>query len=156
MQSWAAAIEALPLARSLSASIWLYPLVNAGHVLGIALLLGAVVPLDLRLLGAWRAQPLLPLWRVLGQTAAAGLGLAMACGALLFVTRATEYLASPLFVAKMVCLTVGIGNAAWLRLKSGDSPCWHAQPPLHARMAAVVSLVAWLATMVLGRWIGYR
>ena len=43
-----AALEATALSQALRASIWLYPLVNTGHVVGIALLFGAIVPLDLR------------------------------------------------------------------------------------------------------------
>src|SRR5690606_37982067 len=104
MDGWAAALESLALARMLSGSAWLYPLVNAGHILGLALLLGAIVPLDLRLLGLWRDTALEPLWTVLGRSAACGLALAAACGGLLFITRATEYAASAPFVAKMACV----------------------------------------------------
>ena len=53
MDEWLAALEATAIARELRASVWAYPLVNAGHRLGIALLLGAMVALDLKLLGAW-------------------------------------------------------------------------------------------------------
>ena len=41
-------------AQALKASFWAYPLVNAGHILGLALFIGAIVPLDLRILGAFR------------------------------------------------------------------------------------------------------
>lgn len=155
MDGWPAALEALALARALGDSAWLYPLVNAGHILGIALLLGAIVPLDLRLLGLWREVALLPLWTVLGRTAACGLVLAMACGSLLFITRATEYVASAPFVAKMACVAAGIANAGWLRLRTGDPSRWHGGVPLHARVAAAISLAAWPTAMLLGRWIGY-
>lgn len=49
---WLAALEATELARALRDSVWIYPLVNAGHILGVALLVGSIVPLDLRLLSA--------------------------------------------------------------------------------------------------------
>lgn len=65
IDEWAAALEATDLATTLRGSVWAYPLVNAAHILGVALLVGATVPLDLRLLGAWRSLPLGPLWRVL-------------------------------------------------------------------------------------------
>lgn len=155
VESWFAALEALPLARALSRSAWLYPLVNAGHLLGIALLLGAIVPLDLRLLGAWRGQPLVPLWSVLGRTAACGLALAVVFGGLLFITRATEYMESPVFVVKMACVAVGTANALSLRRRAANPARWPARPPLHVRVAAVVSLAAWIVAMGLGRWIGY-
>ena len=156
MEAWPAALEALALARALGESAWLYPLVNAGHILGIALLLGAIIPLDLRLLGLWREVALVPLWTVLGRTAACGVALAVACGSLLFITRATEYVASALFVAKMAFVAAGVANALWLRLRAGDPLLWPgATPPLHARAAAAISLAVWPTAMVLGRWIGY-
>ncbi len=155
MDSALAALEALALAKALRASAWLYPLVNAGHILGIALLLGAIIPLDLRLLGVWRSQPLMPLWSVLARTAACGLALAVCCGGLLFVTRATEYAASAVFLAKMGFVALGAANALWLRFSAGDPSRWPAGVPLHARVGAAISLAVWPAAMVLGRWIGY-
>ncbi|HRP24775.1 MAG TPA: hypothetical protein PLF79_03350 [Thauera sp.] len=156
MDGWLVAFEALALAQALSASSWLYPLVNAGHILGIALLVGAIVPLDLRLLGLWRRHAVLPLWAVLGSCAAWGLGLAAVCGGLLFITRASEYAASPLFLAKMGVVALGLVNALALRVRAADPAAWAGAVPLHARLAAAVSLIAWLTALLLGRWIGYR
>ena len=73
IEEWPAALEATPLATALRGSVWVYPLVNAAHILGVALLVGSIVPLDLRLLGVWRSVPLTPLWGVLTRTAGAGL-----------------------------------------------------------------------------------
>ena len=61
LEALATALQASGLSALLRSSIWLYPLVNTGHVVGIALLFGAIVPLDLRLIGAFRAVPLAPL-----------------------------------------------------------------------------------------------
>ena len=53
-----------------------YPLANLAHLLGIALLVGAIVALDLRLLGFWPEVPLAAVARatvpVAGRPAAAG------------------------------------------------------------------------------------
>ena len=86
---WTAALEATEVATALRNSIWSYPLVNTAHIFGVTLLIGSVVPLDLRLLGLWGSIPLASLWAVLTRTAAIGLGLAIIFGALLFITRAT-------------------------------------------------------------------
>jgi len=59
------ALQNLEPVAALRASRWVYPLVNAGHIAGIALLVGAILPRDLRLLGAWRSVPLDLLSRVL-------------------------------------------------------------------------------------------
>ncbi|MFC6668739.1 hypothetical protein [Marinobacterium aestuariivivens] len=156
---WLATLEAMGFAVALRHSVWTYPLVNAAHILGVALLLGAILPLDLRLLGLWRTVPLAPLWRVLTRTASAGLALALICGGLLFATRATEYAASSLFTTKMILVFAGCANALALRLllPGRESPRWPETgvPLLRLRLAAGFSLVAWLATMTLGRLVGY-
>ena len=159
MDGWTAALEATPLAQALRNSVWAYPLVNAGHLLGAALLVGAVVPLDLRLLGLWPTIPLAPLWRILTRFAAIGLGLAAVCGALLFICRATAYAGSGLFLSKMVVVAVGAVNALALQtgFAGGRGPAgWEtARPPIWTRAAAGLSLTAWLTALVLGRLVGY-
>ncbi len=158
MLSWLAALEATGLAQALRHSVWSYPLVNAGHVLGVALLVGAIVPLDLRLLGAWRTLPLVPLWTVLTRTAAAGLALAVVCGGLLFATRATEYAASGLFQGKMALVLLATLNALALRRTGFDPAGVHGEAdrvPLRIRLAAAFSLAAWPTVLGLGRLVGY-
>ena len=156
---WLAALEATPLAQALRASVWVYPLVNAAHLLGVALLLGAIIPLDLRLLGLWRRQPLDPLWQVLTRTAATGLCLAVIFGTLLFSAKATEYAVSGFFVAKMVVVALAVANALALRLVGGGGRnlvmAAAASPPAHVRLAAGLSIAAWLTALTLGRLVGY-
>ena len=154
IEGWAATLEATALAVALRNSVWSYPLGNAAHILGVALLVGSIVPLDFRLLGAWRSAPLAPLWRVLTRTAGAGLLLAIICGTLLFITRATEYTASNLFVAKMVVVALGTVNALALRMLS-PAQVSETKPPARLRLAAGISLATWLTALTLGRLVGY-
>ena len=156
---WLAALEATALASALRDSVWVYPLVNAGHLLGVALLVGSIIPLDLRLLCAWQSVPLAPLWRVLTHTAAAGLALAIVFGSLLFITRATEYAESAFFVAKMAVVLAATVNALTLRIAvpaevSGARPAT-GKPSRRLRIAGGVSLAAWLTALTLGRLVGY-
>jgi hypothetical protein len=58
------------------------------HVFGMALLVGAILPLDLRLLGCWPGVSRSALIRVLAPVAATGLVIAVAAGILLFSVRA--------------------------------------------------------------------
>lgn len=159
VEAWIAALEATEFAGMLRGSVWAYPLVNAGHLLGVALLIGSIVPLDLRLLGLWQSVPVAPLWRVLTRTAGFGLGLAIACGALLFITRATEYANSSLFIFKMVVVVGGTANALVLHLAMPDVRLparWEASKlPARVRSAACISLAAWLSALTLGRLVGY-
>ena len=154
-----AALETTALARALRDSVWAYPLVNAGHILGVALLVGAIVPLDLKLLGFWPAWPLGPLWHVLTRAAGAGLVLAATCGVLLFIARAGEYAASDLFLCKMVAVACGIANAAALRgfAPADFSSARHGTDRSvgRIRVAAAISMLAWLTALTLGRLVGY-
>jgi uncharacterized membrane protein SirB2 len=140
----AAALEATALAQFLKASRWTYPLVNAGHILGIALLVGAVVPMDVAVLRgrAVAAVGLLRPWSV------AGFLLAVLCGALLFVTQATDYVQSPWFLAKMGVLALAVLNAA-VHFR------FDRFPPRQRRQAAIASLVLWPTALILGRMIAY-
>lgn len=159
IEQWLAVLEGTNVARSLRDSVWIYPLVNAGHILGISLLIGSIIPLDLRLLGAWRSQALVPLWQVLTRTAAAGLTIAIIFGALLFAARATEYAASSFFLAKMGIVCAAIVNAMALRVITPPAKSWmqpvNALPSRRVRLAAGFSLIAWLTALTLGRLVGY-
>ena len=146
-----AALEGTAVATGLRNSVWAYPLVNAGHILGIALLVGSSVPLSLRVLGVWKSIPQGPLRRVLSRTADAGFLLAVACGLLLFSARAAAYMRSGIFLAKMVVLVAAVASTLLLRALVPDS----GNPSIQSRAAAGFSLAGWLAVLTLGRLIGY-
>jgi len=153
-----AALDGSTLAVALRQSFWIYPLVNAAHILGVALLVGAIVPMDLRLLGAWPGVPVATLGSVLLPVAIIGLMLAVLTGVLLFVVQPIEYLAQPLFWAKISLVLFGIGNAIALRRSQAWSeqfPATPVQPGLRVKVAGAASLSAWLATLLLGRLLGY-
>ena len=159
LESLAAALQASGLSETLRASVWLYPLVNTGHVVGIALLFGAIVPLDLRLLGAFRTAPLEPLANTLVPVAVTGLLLALATGALLFATRPLDYVVEPLFGIKLALLAAAVVNALWLRF----DPRWRhlgaalgVPPRAGWRVHAALSVLLWLGVITSGRLIGYR
>lgn len=152
-----AGLESTALATTLRGSTWLYPLVNAGHIAGIALLFGAIAAFDLRLLGAWRTTLLDALSRVLVPVAMTGLIIAALAGSLLFITKAREYAASPLFQTKMLTLCIEVANAlayhtlSRRRREPGSAP---PSVPLQ-RFHGAVSITAWLSVIVLGRLVGY-
>lgn len=152
IQELAASLEACAPAIALRQSTLAYPLVNAAHILGVALLVGGVVPLDLRLAGMWPRAAAQPLWRVLSRTAVCGFGIAVLSGSMLFMTRATEYAASALFQAKMVTIVLAGANAAWLAGRTGRALDLNRRG-VHA--AALLSAVLWVGVLVLGRLIGY-
>ncbi|WP_372988118.1 hypothetical protein [Marinobacter sp.] len=153
------AVEDLAFVSALRNSTFMYPLVNAGHILGVSMLVGGIVPLDLRLLGLWRKYPVMVFVDVLRITSAIGLGLAVVCGALLFATAAVDYARSPLFQVKIVLVLMGVSNALILGrvLKRQDIPSlpMKARMPPSLRAGAVLSLVVWSSVLILGRLLGY-
>jgi hypothetical protein len=150
LEELARAIEATELATLLRRSRWAYPAVNSLHVLGVALLVGSVVPMDLRLVGAWRPDiGLAAVLRLLRPVAAAGAGLALATGALLFAVQATDYVGQPLFAVKMALVAAGLGHAlAWGGALDGA-------PLRRQRAAGIFSITVWVGALGCGRMLGY-
>ena len=149
MQELAAAIEASGLAGFLRASRWTYPLVNAAHLLGVALLVGAVAPMDLRLVGVWRRDvPVATVLRLLRPVAACGAGLAVLTGALLFTVQARDYVALPAFWLKLGLVGLGLAHAL-------GNPAIAGAGRGRQRLAGALSLAVWLSVLVLGRLLGY-
>ena len=140
--------------RALATSDWGYPLVSTLHLLGIALLLGSIVTVDLRLLGLWRQSLSLPAVMQLRRVAVVGLLLAMATGAALFSVRASEYIDNPWLLRKWVLLVAAVFNAAALGARQ-----WligaAALEGRHAQVAGAMSLVLWLGALACGRWIAF-
>jgi hypothetical protein len=138
---------------------WTYAIVNLAHILGVALLVGAVVILDLRLLGLWRGTPLSALAGAASPVAAIGFGLAAASGAGLLATNATDYVGNPFLYIKFPAIAIGLVNAMALSF----SPAWQARDKRElsqkeARQLAWMggtSLACWLAAVSAGRMIGY-
>jgi len=140
----------------LNSGRWAYASVNAGHILGIACLFGAILPLDLRLLGCWPTVPARALARVLVPVAAAGLLLALASGVLLFSVDPHYYAGVGLFRVKLVLIGLALLNLALLH----RSHAWRALlsgSPIagRLRLAGLFSAGLWLAAIICGRFIAY-
>jgi len=153
---WLEWLGTLPHAGLLRRSVTLYMLVNAAHILGIGLLVGAILPLDLRLMGVLKDGPVAVLAPFLTRVAATGLALAMLTGFLLFNVKPMEYAGNPAFLTKMGLLALGLANVlvqhktyGWrTTLDGGDISA-------PVKMLAAVSFVVWIGTIVAGRWIGF-
>lgn len=140
-------VEALgtwPGAVLLQRSGTAYLLVNAAHILGVGLLVGAILPLDLRLLGFFRTVPLAVIEPFLTRAAAAGLALAVVTGLWLFTVKPVEYLENEAFLIKLGLLALALLNIALRHSIMG-----------FARAAAAFSFLLWLGVLVAGRWIGF-
>lgn len=154
----AAAAEGSALAVWVRSSTWGYPAVESIHIWGLAVLVGAAVAFDLRLLGVSSRLPVDALARLLLPCARVGFAVAAVSGLILFSTGATTFAAQPLFYVKMGAIAVAVLNTTLFHRGIGRSMArWNvASPtPAAARSAAMVSLVAWTFALVCGRWLAY-
>ncbi len=135
---------------SLQSSAWAYPALEVVHLSGIALLIGNLVLLELRVFGLGAALPVRELARLSLSLALAGFSLAAASGLLMFASQPAELLANRAFSLKMLLLLAAACNAGW----------FHGRGSLHkldglARVQMLLSTLIWLAVLVCGRWIAY-
>ena len=135
---------------SLQSHPWAYPALEATHIVGIALLLGNLVTLEMRVWGAAPTLPVQALARLSLGIAAVGFALVAASGLLMFATQASELLANRTFVLKMGLLAAAGCNAAWFHGRGSLRKL-----DLAARLQMLVSTALWLGVLVCGRWLAY-
>ena len=137
--------------EALRTHAWAYPAFEVIHIVGIALLLGNLVLLELRVFGRGAALPVPDLARLSLGLAGIGFSLAAATGLLMFSTQPQELITNRAFTLKMLLLlAVGCNALAFhwrgsLRRLDGV-----------ARMQMVLSTALWLAVITCGRWIAYQ
>ncbi|WAC48461.1 DUF2214 domain-containing protein [Asticcacaulis sp. SL142] len=140
----------------LQASPVAYIFVNASHILSIGLILGAILPLDLRLMGAFRSVPLSLIGPFLSRCAMTGVALAVVTGLWLFSVAPADYLANPAFLWKVGLLAVAILNIGFQHLKPAFKRALRGGPlTAGVKLSAVASFILWLSVLLAGRWIGF-
>jgi hypothetical protein len=143
-------------------SLWLFPAVNIVHLVGIALLFGSVVVLDLRLLGLSRG---LSVRRLAGHVlpwSAASFLLIVPSGLMMFVAHASDFISSPVFALKMcLIMAAGINAAIFHAVALRTADVWDSEdmrklpPPTSARLTGAVSLLIWISVIACGRLLAY-
>jgi hypothetical protein len=141
-------------------SLWVWPLLESTHVLSIGLFVGTTMMMDLRLLGVTfggvRASDftgrLLPWTR-------AGFAILVITGLLVFYSNPVRYYHNVFFRFKMLALLIA-GLNVWLfhsRIHKRVGAWDHdATPPMAAKVAGAVSIMAWALIVVSGRLIAYN
>jgi hypothetical protein len=128
-----------------------YPALEVVHIVGIALLLGNLVLVELRVWGLAAELPIRPLARIALRLSLAGFALIAASGLLMFASQPGELISNRTFLIKMGLIQLAGLNAAW----------FHARDSLGradslARAQTLVSTGLWLSVIICGRWIAYR
>lgn len=151
LETLAAALEGTAFALWAARSPLAYPVANVIHVLGLALLLGPILLVDLRLLGAFPDLPIRPFVAALRPFAMLGLALLILSGSVLFAADAAALARSGVFRLKLLLVGLGLANAlAFPLLWRGGTAV-----SLPARGMALFSLLVWTCAAVAGRWIAY-
>ena len=141
-------------------SILFYPFVETTHVLSLALFLGMIAMLDLRLVGA--ALRTAPVSQVAGRLlpwAFVGFALMVASGLLLFYSGPLRAYANIFFRVKMVAIALaGLNALVFHKTIYRRVAAWDADPvpPPRARMAGAFSLLLWSAVVICGRMQAYN
>lgn len=147
------ALERTWVGNAIRESLWLFPAVEAVHLLGLAMLGGSVLVADLRLLGVGLRQ--LPAARVVANVRPWFLGslaLMVATGVPLFLSEAVKCCFNHSFEVKMAALALGIAFTLLLRDRVA---AWQAAPAWAVKAAGLVSLALWVTVAAAGRWIGF-
>ena len=148
-----AAVGSSDFAKALKFSLYGYSLTNTAHVFGIAMLVGAILPLDLRLLGFFRSVDRGQAARLLVPFALSGLIIAVIAGAALFTVRAPDYVESSMLGYKLILVSVGVFAALILHVRAG---WWlDGAEDRYVALHGGVSLLCWLGALVFGRMIAY-
>jgi len=154
--SW---LEATSLATGIRESLFLFPLLESIHVIGLALVFGTIGVIDLRLLGvASTERPFKRMASDILKWTWGAFALTALTGALMFTTNAGVYYHNFYFRSKMALLVLAAVNMLSFELTLGRTAHrWDkaAAAPPAGRAVAVLSLAIWISVIFAGRLIGF-
>ena len=134
-----------------------WPLMLTIHAVGLAIIVGIVFSLNLRLLGFYRTIPYTSLYELMS-IAWIGIALNVVTGLSIFMTQASSYVESVPFLLKITFIVLGIVNLVYTqKTLRREASSWEAAgaAPQRALVLAGSSLFLWIAAVVTGRLIAY-
>jgi uncharacterized membrane protein SirB2 len=149
------ACEASFIGTSIRTSFWLFPAIEAVHLLALSVIGGSVLMVNLRLFGlGLRDQPRERIWRNVQPWFVGSLVVMLITGVLLFLAESVKCYYSDAFWWKMTFLALSIVFAfsVWRKVSLADEA---RVGPVWSRIVALVSLLMWFGVGAGGRWIGF-
>jgi hypothetical protein len=147
--------ENAELIVAMRSSLWLFPVIESVHLMGLALIGGALLIVDLRLLGlGLRRQPVPALARDAERWLIGSLMVMLPTGFLLFMSSAVKCYYLPVFWLKMATLlmalvfTFSIRRRVAMAVGTGLNPVW-------PKVVGGVSLLLWSTVAIAGRFVGF-
>jgi hypothetical protein len=136
-------------------SVWLFPFVEIFHLLGLGLLGGTVLLLNLRLLNIdFRSEATSELAREVRPWMLFGLAVMLVSGFFLFSSESVKMYGNPAFRYKMLFLALAVVYTFTLyrKVTAADEAQFS---PIWKKLAALVSVFLWAGVGLAGRAIGY-
>lgn len=152
-------LDNTPLSVGIRESTWWFTIFETLHTLGIVLVAGTILLVDLRLLGQGLRR--VPISKVVGYVVPltlCGFIFMALTGGLLVVSEPVRLYKSAIFRFKLILLALAGLNALVFHLTVyRDAPSWHADAPAprRARLAGILSLILWAGIVAAGRAIAY-
>jgi hypothetical protein len=147
--------ESSSVGEAIRASRWLFPVIESFHLLGLAVIGGAVLVVNLRLLGfGFERQPVAQLWRDTRPWLLGSLTIMVVSGLLLFTSEAVKLYYHEAFWVKMTSLLLATGFTFTVLRKvalAGEGRV----SPFRSKAVALISILLWSGVGVGGRWIGF-
>ena len=138
-----------------SGSLWAFPGILLLHTYGMAIMVGIIAGIDLRILGMVPALPLAPL-RKLFPLVWVAFWLNLITGTALLAADASGKMVNPDFGIKMAFIVLAVINQRMIQKKVFGDPGIDTQPfSTNARMLAAMSIVCWLGAITAGRLLEY-
>ena len=142
-------LQLTPISIAIRESTWVFPILDAVHCVGIILVAGTIVIVDLRLLGlGMRRQPISSVIAQVLPWTFFGFAFMFITGSLLAWAEPVKLYRSPFFRWKLLFLAIAGLNALLYHYTT--------LTPARARLAAAVSIVCWICVIAAGRAIGYE
>ncbi|HEU5240123.1 MAG TPA: hypothetical protein VFU37_23515 [Pyrinomonadaceae bacterium] len=142
----------------IDSSMWVWPILEDLHFIGLILLIGTIGALNLRILGFMKQLPIAPLHRFI-PWGIAGLIINVITGFLFYVGMPGFYILNFVFQLKIVTIVVAGVILLLFYCTSAFRSLANVGPgedaPALAKVLALVSILLWLAVIVLGRYIPY-
>jgi len=147
--------EATTIGEMIRTSAWAFAVIESFHLLALSVIGGAVLIVDLRLLGlGLRTQPIADLARDARPWLVGSLIVMLVTGVGLFLSEPMKCYESRAFALKMTCLALAIVFTFTVRMKVTMAEEGRVQPTW-LKLVALVSLALWFGVGASGRWIGF-
>jgi hypothetical protein len=147
--------EQSAIGEAIRRSAWLFPVIEAIHLLGLGFIGGAVLVVDLRLLGlGLRRQSVAQLARDAQPWLIGSLIVMITTGTLLFTSEAIKCYYHLAFWVKMTSLFLAIVFTFTVQRKVTIADETRVGP-LWSKVVALVSVMLWSGVGIGGRWIGF-